>query len=185
MQTSCTPVVAVDRPPGGTRASIAGFVRRLALTFAAASVAVLGALTGAGAEVSYPEPLHEWDNDWTVLTMAPDGTWGVATEMDVIEAITSAVGDCKSKSRAELGCGGQFIMFRAAWSLGVRCGDRNILVAEKNLDDAELRASWREYELRRLYAPDLPPCVVAVTVDPAGEIVPPGASGSGQIYRWP
>jgi hypothetical protein len=158
---------------------------RLVAANAFALLVVLAAVGNPLAEPSYPEPLHEWDNDWTVLPRAPDGAWGVATEMDVIRAIGSAVGDCRTRTAAEIGCGGQFLMFRAAWSLGVRCGDHNILIAEKNLDDAELRASWREYELRKIYVPDLPPCAVVVTVDPSGKIVPPGMSNSGQIYRWP
>ena len=99
------------------------------------------------------ETLREWEHDWTVLTMAPDGAWGVGSDMGVVEAITRAVGHCRTMTAAEIGCGGQFIMFRDAWSLGIRCGDRNILIAERSLNDAELRASWREHELRTLYAP--------------------------------
>jgi hypothetical protein len=76
-------------------------------------------------------------------------------------------------------------MFRDAWSLGIRCGDRNILIAEHSLNDAELRASWREHELRTLYAPDMPPCTVVVAVDPTGRIVPPDVWNSGQIHTWP
>jgi len=157
---------------------------RLALATVATMVCVVATTSGARSGTSYPEPLAEWDNNWSVLTMAPDGAWGVATEMDVIEAITSAVGDCKAKTATEIGCGSQFVMFRAAWSLGIRCGDRNILIAEKSLRDAEVRASWREFELRKLYFPDLPPCAVVVTIDPDGKIIPPGASRSGQFYRW-
>lgn len=163
----------------------AGVLSRLLLANTIVLVLLLVTVGRPLAETSYPEPLREWDNDWTVLTMAPDGAWGVATEMDVIGALTSAVGDCRTRTPTVVGCGGQFVMFRAAWSLGVRCGDRNILIAEKNLDDAERRASWRAHELKKLYVPDLPPCNVVVTVDPAGRIVPPGKSDAGQIYRWP
>jgi len=173
------------RRPFAHRRSIARLSGRSILASAFALVFVILTIGNPLAETSYPEPLREWDNDWTVLTVAPDGAWGVATEMDVIGAISAAIGNCREMTRAEIGCGGQFIMFRAAWSLGVRCGDHNILVAEENLDEAEFTASWREHELRQLYAPDLPPCSVMVTVDPAGTIVPPGVLNSGQIYRWP
>jgi hypothetical protein len=181
MQISCA--AAINRRLGGghKRQSL---LRRLSVANAFALTLLLATLGNPLAETSYPEPLREWDNDWTVLTMAPDGAWGVATEMDVIGAVTGAIGNCRTRTPAEIGCGGQFIMFRAAWSLGVRCGHHNILIAEKNLDDAELRASWREYELRKLYVPDLPPCTVVVTVDPTGKIVPPGMSNAGRIYRW-
>jgi hypothetical protein len=158
---------------------------RAALACVFAATLVAGSVNVGLAGTSYPEPLHEWDNDWTVLTMAPDGAWGVATEADVIGAIRSAIGNCRTRTAAEIGCGGQFIMVRAAWSLGVRCGQHNILISEKDLGEAEQRASWREYELRTLYVPDLPPCAVVVTVDPDGEIVPPGTWNSGQIHRWP
>lgn len=131
------------------------------------------------------ETLHEWEHDWTVLTMAPDGAWGVGSDMGVVEAITRAVGNCRTMTAAEIGCGSQFIMFRDAWSLGLRCGDRNILIAEHSLNDAELRAGWREHELRTLYAPDMPPCAVVVAVDPTGRIVPPDQWNSGRGHTWP
>jgi hypothetical protein len=139
---------------------------------AACALAVsLCALSEPVAQSSFTEPLQEWERDWTVLTMAPDGAWGTATEMGVIEALAHAISNCRAMSGAEVGCGAHFTTIRAGWSLGSRCGEKNIIVAELNLDDAELRASWREYELRQLHDPDMPPCVRVVTVDPNGDIV--------------
>jgi len=68
---------------------------------------------------------------------------------------------------------GDFTVIRAGWSLGIRCGDKNIIMAESTLTDAERRARWREFELRKLHDPDMPPCVRLVTVDPTGTIVAP------------
>ena len=137
------------------------------------------------AQASYPEPVKEWDNDWTVLTMAPDGSWGVASHDWVIEALSRAIGNCRKMSRHEIGCGAIFTTIRAGWSLGYRCGDKNIVMAEARLEDAEVRADWREYELRQLYDPDMPPCVRIVTVDPHGRVVPPDLWYSDRIFSSP
>jgi hypothetical protein len=142
--------------------------RLLAAAFAV--ILCLGSFSEPRAQSSYPESLTEWQLDWTVLTMSPDGSWGVATDMGVLEAITSAMYNCRAMSKSELGCGAHFITIRAGWSLGLRCGDKNIIVAELDLERAEFSAGWREHELRSLYYPDLPPCVRVVTVDPKGEV---------------
>lgn len=42
------------------------------------------------------------------------------------------------------------------WSLALRCGNENIIVAERSLAAAEQLARKREGELRRLYVPDMP-----------------------------
>jgi hypothetical protein len=73
-------------------------------------------------------------------------------------------------SRAELGCGAQFSVIRNGWIVAYRCGDRNILAAERVLADAEQAARERESELRTSYAPNLPPCRQVLTVDPRGEV---------------
>jgi hypothetical protein len=145
---------------------------------AAAFVLILcfGSFSEPRAQSSYPEPFAEWQLDWTVLTMSPDGAWGVATDMGVLEAITSAMYNCRAMSKSEIGCGSQFITIRGGWSLGVRCGDKNIVVAELDLERAEFSANWREHELRTLYYPNLPRCTRVVTVDPKGEVT---ASNSG------
>jgi hypothetical protein len=142
-------------------------VERRFLGAACALALSLGALNTPLAQ-SY---LQDWERDWTVLTMAPDGAWGVATDMWMIGALARAIDDCMAMSGAELGCGAHFITNRAGWSLAFRCGDKNILMAEPTLDDAQRRARWREYELRKLYDPDMPPCTRVVTVDPDGVVV--------------
>ena len=107
-------------------------------------------------------------DDWTVVTMAPDGAWGSATELSVGQALARAIGNCKAMSGTEIGCGAQFRAIQAGWVLATRCGDRNIVVAERQLADAERAARRREAELRQLYAPDLPPCRRVLTVNPRG-----------------
>ncbi len=116
---------------------------------------------------------NEWRNDITVLAIAPDGTWGVATNAFVNRAIAKAISDCKTKYQKEIGCGHQITTVRAGWTLGIRCGNENIIVAAKTLIGAEQAAINREVELRQRYVPTLPPCIRMVSVDPQGAIVAP------------
>ena len=118
----------------------------------------------------------DWQKDVTVLTIAPDGTWGAATEGSTGRAITNAIGDCKSRYQREIGCGYQQTSVRAGWSLALRCGNENIIVAAKTLVEAEQDAINREIELRTVYQPDMPPCVRVVSVDPQGAITAPNVA---------
>jgi len=153
-------------------------VGRIVLNTACALAVSLGAFNVAGAQSNSPQsvpprPMSASEDHLTVLTMAPDGAWGVATDMSTNRAIAGAIANCKTMSRAELGCGAYSSTIRAGWSLGIRCGNENIIVAEKTLAGALQAAINRETELRQLYAPDMPPCTRVVTVDPHGAIVEP------------
>ena len=114
-----------------------------------------------------------WTFDFTVLTMAPDGAWGTATDPRVNRAIDLAIRNCKAMSGAALGCGAYQTIVRGGWSLGIRCGRDNIITADRDLAEAERRARKREADLRELYVSNMPPCVRVVTVDPNGNIVVP------------
>lgn len=48
------------------------------------------------------------DDDWTVLTMAPDGSWGAATGFSINRAIAVAIANCKIAYQREIGCGAIF-----------------------------------------------------------------------------
>lgn len=113
------------------------------------------------------------DGRWTVLTMAPDGSWGAATESSSNRAIANAVAECKFKYRAAIGCGGYQVAVQRGWVLGIRCGNENILVAALDLAIAKQSALLREVELRRSYVPDMPACRRVVTIDPRGTIAVP------------
>jgi len=108
--------------------------------------------------------------DWTVVTMAPAGSLGVATAATAGQAIAQAIRSCKTMSRQSIGCGAESRAVRAGWIVAMRCGTRNIIAAEALLSDAERAAADREAEMRRLYAPDLPPCRRVLTVDPQGGV---------------
>ena len=116
-------------------------------------------------------PRLAWENDWTVVTIARDGSWGVATAASQGQAIASAIHDCKAMSVGQSDCGAQFTTIRVGWTIANLCGDHKIIATGISLVDAEKAALDREIELQLLYAPDLPPCKRAVTVDPAGAIV--------------
>jgi len=113
-------------------------------------------------------PVMASEDHWTVLTMAPNGSWGTATSPSTNRAIADAIANCKAMSRSEIGCGATSTTIAAGWSLGIRCGRENIIAAAKTLADAEQAAVNREHELRRLYVPDMPSCRRVVTVDAQG-----------------
>jgi hypothetical protein len=159
--------------------SIFGTACALAVTVAAMGV--------PPAQSAPPQPaaIEEWAHDFTVLTMAPDGAWGTATDPQVNRAIFLAISNCKAMSGMELGCGAYLTTVRGGWSLGIRCGRENIIVADRDLAEAERRARNREAELRERYVPTMPPCARVVTVDPNGAIVGPqlGYSGRPPVSR--
>lgn len=113
------------------------------------------------------------DGRWTVLTVAPDGSWGAATESMSNRAIANAIAECRFKYRAEVGCGGHQVAVQQGWIVGLRCGKENILAAGRSQAEADWSAMRGENELRRLYVPDMPPCRRIVTIDPRGMIDEP------------
>ena len=112
-----------------------------------------------------------WQKDLTVVAIAPDGTWGVATDPITGRAIADAMAECKKKYQSKIGCGSRIITIHGGWSIGMRCGNRSIFVAEETLAKAEQAAINRETELRQFYAPDMPPCVRVMSVDPNDYVV--------------
>src|SRR5262245_35426121 len=104
-----------------------------------------------GASVAQTDSPFDWAAPTTVLTMAPDGAWGAATHDQIGVAIGAAIADCQQRFRRAKGCGALQTTMRKGWTLGIRCGDKSILVAEKTLIEAEQAAIDREIELRQQY----------------------------------
>jgi hypothetical protein len=158
-------------------------IKRSLLGAAFALALTLGALAAALAQSasSQPPAIEEWAHDFTVLTMAPNGAWGTATEARINRAIYLAITNCKAMSERELGCGSYMTTVRGGWSLGIRCGRENIIVADRDLAEAERRAARRETELREHYVRDMPPCARVVTVDPNGVVVVPAPGYAGEL----
>ena len=151
------------------------------------SIAGAGASTAQTALTPHPPSLvqtkAEWAKDVTALVMAPDGTWGTATEPHSGQALTKAIADCKTKYSRKIGCGYRSTFVREGWSLGIRCGQVNIIVAEKTFPAAEKTAAVSEFIQRRDYNPDMPSCVRVVTVDPDGRVIVPDISHFFQTSR--
>jgi hypothetical protein len=110
----------------------------------------------------------DWDQDWTVVTMAHNGSWGIGTHRHVASALASAIDDCRAMSTTTSDCGAESVSTRGGWILGLRCGDYIILASTSDLNEAEAAALYREIDLRELYVPDLPPCRRVLTVNPHG-----------------
>jgi hypothetical protein len=106
----------------------------------------------------------------TVVTLARDGSWGVATAGSTGEAIALAVRACREMARAPTDCGAQFTAARGRWVVASLCGDHQIIASAETLQEAEAAALARETETRRVYVPGLAPCRPVLTVDPAGAV---------------
>jgi hypothetical protein len=127
-----------------------------------ASVALaLGPLTPGAAQ---DEP------DWTVVTVARNGAWGVASANLRSEAIATALRRCRSMSDEDSDCGAELVSFRSGCALAMLCGDYRVLVAGNNGHEVELLAQQRIFILRELYAPDFPPCRLLLSLDPDGNL---------------
>jgi hypothetical protein len=143
-------------------------MKRHLATIACALTLGLGA-TGARSQT----PITLSQDGWTVLTMAPDGSWGAATHPFINRAIADAIRMCRGMSGRELGCGAVLTSVQAGWSLGIRCGEENILAADRDLENAEKIARERELELRYTHLANLPRCRRVVTVNPQGRVIAP------------
>jgi hypothetical protein len=127
---------------------------------------ICGLLLAAVVMAADPSAARD-DTDWTVVTLARDGSWGVTTSEQQGSAIASALRKCNAKSR-ESDCGAEFTAVRRGWTLGILCGDHRVLVAAKELVNADREAQLRVCTLRTLYGESLPVCWRVITVDPDG-----------------
>jgi hypothetical protein len=159
--------------------------RVLAIVLCTLIVAVvrMAAAESDSSPVASGSSYDDWRRGATVLAIAPDGTWGVATDGWIGRAIALAIAECKRKYQRDIGCGHRFTTIREGWSLAFRCGSENIIVAEKNLADAEQLARRQERDLRAIYVPNMPACVRTVTVDPSGAVVVPTVGYSNAVQN--
>jgi hypothetical protein len=105
-------------------------------------------------------------DELTVVTLARDGSWGVATAGSQGPAIAGAVHACKAMAGTPNDCGAQFVTTRGGWVVANLCGDHKIIVAAETREAAEQAALSREFDLKRLYAPDMASCRRVLMVDP-------------------
>ena len=116
-----------------------------------------------------PTPVAaQHESEWTVVTLARDGSWGTATSELQSRALASALRKCEAMSDGQSDCGAEVVAVRRGWTLGILCGDHRVLVAETELAAAIRAAQVREFSLLELYGGSLPACQRVVTVDPEG-----------------
>ena len=108
------------------------------------------------------------DLDWTAVTVARDGSWGVATTGSQSQAIAAGIRNCRAMSLAGSDCGAELTTIRGGWTLALRCSDYRNPRRRQELEAAETAALNREIDLQLFYVPDLPPCRRILTVDPEG-----------------
>jgi hypothetical protein len=111
------------------------------------------------------------DDNWTVLTMARDGSWGVACGSSQPEAIAEAIRFCRGMAGGPSDCGAQIAATRGGWMIGNLCGDHRIMATASTLMEAEQEALNREISLQLSYVPDLPPCRRVVTIDTSRSLI--------------
>ena len=104
-----------------------------------------------------PVPLAaQHESEWTVVTLARDGSWGVGTSEYYGPALASALRKCEAMSGGQSDCGAEVTAVRQGWTLGILCGDHRVLVAATDLTtaimDAQARQIVPERPLRRQLA---------------------------------
>jgi len=132
-------------------------------------VSIIALVIGSAARVSIAAA-EDWERDWTVVTMAYNGSWGVGIGYPIADAIAAAIRECRAMSSGGNDCGAALATSRGGWIIGLRCGDHRILATGEDLKDAEATALNREIDLKQLYVPDLPACQRVLTVDPRGVV---------------
>ena len=110
------------------------------------------------------------DPEWTVLTVAHNGAWGVSTARSQGEAIAGALRQCQARSPDPADCGAELVAYKVGWALAILCGDRRVVVSAGNLDEAEQAGFERIAALKLACPTGLPPCRRLLTVDPAGVV---------------
>ena len=118
---------------------------------------------------SGPSAANE-ERDWTVLTVARNGNWGIARARTQGEAIAGALLRCQAMTADESDCGAEFVAFRSGLALALMCGDYRVIVTANDSEDADSSALDRLVVLRELYGADLPACQHLLRIDSNGAL---------------
>ena len=143
-------------------------------------LSIMALAVGAAAHVSIADAADDWDQDWTVVTMARDGSWGAGVDRHLAAANAAAIRECRAVSGGGSDCGADLAAIRDGWIVGLRCDDYRILVTGRDLKDVEVTALNREIDLQQIYAPDLPACRRVLTIDARGAVTTAGPRLSGR-----
>ena len=74
-----------------------------------------------------------WDLNWTVVTLARDGSWGVASSSSQPKAIADAIKACWVMAGPSSDCGAQLMAARGSWVIANLCGDRKVIATGTSL----------------------------------------------------
>jgi hypothetical protein len=83
------------------------------------------------------------ETNWTVLTVARNGNWGIARARTRSEAIAGALDRCQAMTADESDCGGELVAFRSGLALALMCGDYRVIVAANDSEEADSSALER------------------------------------------
>ena len=110
------------------------------------------------------------ETNWTVLTVARNGNWGIASARTRSEAIAGALDRCQAMTADESDCGGELVAFRSGLALALMCGDYRVIVAANDSEEADSSALERLLALRGLYGSDFPACKHLLRIDSHGAL---------------
>src|SRR5216683_4073955 len=110
------------------------------------------------------------ETNWTVLTVARNGNWGIASARTQGEAIAGAVDRCQAMTADKSDCGAEFVAFRTGLALALMCGDHRVIVTANDADEADSSALERLLALRGLYGADFPACRHLLRIDSYGAL---------------
>lgn len=140
-----------------------------------ASALIALGCTRAGAE--------PW-SEWTVVTLALDGSWGTGTADSQSAAIASALRKCNAMAGAVNDCGAEFTAIKSGWTIGFLCGEHRVLAAATDHFAAEQQAEDRKRYLATHYGTGFPPCRHIVTIDPDGFVVRTTGPGAKAVTTF-
>jgi hypothetical protein len=110
------------------------------------------------------------ETNWTVLTVARNGNWGIASARTQGEAIAGAVLRCQAMMDDESDCGAELVAFRSGFGLAILCGDHRVIVTANDLEEADSAAFARLVILRELHGADFPACQHLLRIDSNGAL---------------
>ncbi len=111
--------------------------------------------------------------DWTAVTLARSGAWGISTAPMRGAAIAGAIRQCKAMTQVPSDCGAQHIARRGAWIVGLVCGEHKISVAAPTLAEAASAARSRRDDLGAAPDGEVTKCVTVLIVTPTGAFATP------------
>ena len=106
---------------------------------------------------------------WTVLTVARNGNWGIATAGTQGEAIASALRKCQTMTADESDCGAELVAFRSGLALALLCGEHRVIVTAPTPRSRQL-GPRRLLALRGRHGPDFPACRHLLRIDAHGNL---------------